>query len=417
VRERVARAICAVLCLWSARAGGQSVERLTLDQALKRALARNPDVLVAASEVRRAEALIIQARSSAFPTLLPAGTYTRIDHARRFMGNTALAANQWGATAPLTLPLIAPRAWADWAHARDDHRVAQLDAAQVRRQIAIAVANAYLAVIAQQRTLALAKVSRDNAAAHADYTRQRATAGAVSELDDVRAQEQLHTTQAQLETVSSALAQAREALGLLVAGDRPVDAAEEPRFALPGPSDQPDQREDILWLRMRQTAARNQVRDSYVDYLPRLIGEFTPIFTEPPTFIQPRWGWQLQLTLVLPLYDGGLRRGQRLARGALLDEATDTLIGQLRAASSEVRLARLTIAMADTRVREAKQAALLARRALEISVLRYRQGATTNIEVIDAERQARQADFAAALADDNAQQTRLDLLAASGGFP
>ena len=47
----------------------------------------------------------------------------------------------------------------------------------------------------------------------------------------------------------------------------------------------------------------------------------------------------------------------------------------------------------------------------------YRAGATTNIEVIDAERQARDAESQVALAEDAARQARLDLLVATGAFP
>ena len=44
-------------------------------------------------------------------------------------------------------------------------------------------------------------------------------------------------------------------------------------------------------------------------------------------------------------------------------------------------------------------------------------GANTNIEVIDAERTALDANTNAAVAEDAARQARFDLLAASGRFP
>jgi outer membrane protein TolC len=49
--------------------------------------------------------------------------------------------------------------------------------------------------------------------------------------------------------------------------------------------------------------------------------------------------------------------------------------------------------------------------------LAYHAGATTNIEVIDAERRARDADSAVIIAEDNVRQARLDLLVAAGQFP
>jgi multidrug efflux system outer membrane protein len=395
----------------------QELERLTLDQAIQRALARNTNVLVAAAEVRRAEGLVVQARSASLPTLYPQGTYTRLDHDRKFMNFVALSANQWGATAPLAVPLIAPQAWAQWAHALDDRQVAVLNVAQVRRQVAIAVANAYLTVITQRRLVEVAVLSRDNAASHAAYTKQQSTAGVVSELDAVRAQQQLHTTEAQLQLATLSLMQSREALGLLVAGERPIDAAAPPEFRLPRAWTRFDRRSDFVWMRMRQTAAHNQLDDAYTEYLPYLAGVFEPIYTQPPTFTQPRWGWQLQLSLVIPIYDGGLRHSRRLLRSALLDETNVSLEDMLRTGRSDMRLGYESLEHADARVAETKEAATLARRALEISTLRYRQGATTNIEVIDAEQQARQSDLSAALAEDNALQIRLNLLSAAGDFP
>jgi outer membrane protein TolC len=59
----------------------------------------------------------------------------------------------------------------------------------------------------------------------------------------------------------------------------------------------------------------------------------------------------------------------------------------------------------------------LAHEALDLASQAYRAGATSNLEVIDAERRARDADTAAVIADDNARQARLDLLAAAGQFP
>jgi len=153
------RAALVLLVLALARpAAAQELERLTLEQAVQRAVARNTNVLIAAAEVRQAEGLVAQARAGALPTLFPAGTYTRIDHDRKFQDFTALHASQWGASAPLAVPLIAPQPWAEWAHALDDKHAAILNVRQVQRQVAIAVANAYLTVITKRRLVEVAKV-------------------------------------------------------------------------------------------------------------------------------------------------------------------------------------------------------------------------------------------------------------------
>ena len=54
---------------------------------------------------------------------------------------------------------------------------------------------------------------------------------------------------------------------------------------------------------------------------------------------------------------------------------------------------------------------------MDITNVSFRAGAATNIEVIDAERAARDADTAVAVAEDTLRRARLDLLTALGRFP
>jgi outer membrane protein TolC len=121
--------------------------------------------------------------------------------------------------------------------------------------------------------------------------------------------------------------------------------------------------------------------------------------------------------LSFPLVEGGLRRGQSRERAALVAEARSQYEGLLRQTRSDIRVAVEEIRRADQAVQSAARAAKLAHEALGLADLAYRAGATTNLEVIDAERRARDADTAAVIADDNARQARLDLLAAAGQFP
>ena len=64
-----------------------------------------------------------------------------------------------------------------------------------------------------------------------------------------------------------------------------------------------------------------------------------------------------------------------------------------------------------------RQAAENALEALRITEIAYRAGATTNIEVVQAQQTARNAEIEAAVAEDRLRQARLDLLVALGQFP
>ena len=95
---------------------------------------------------------------------------------------------------------------------------------------------------------------------------------------------------------------------------------------------------------------------------------------------------------------------------------TNLLAGE-RQASSEVR-AGYAVSERLVKVAEAtRQAAALAKEARDLAALAYREGATTNLELLDAERRAREAQSAAIVAEDAVRQNRLELLVAAGLFP
>ncbi|HXH05828.1 MAG TPA: TolC family protein, partial [Vicinamibacterales bacterium] len=88
-----------------------------------------------------------------------------------------------------------------------------------------------------------------------------------------------------------------------------------------------------------------------------------------------------------------------------------------RQARAEVRAAWAAVRSTERALESARQAAAQAAEVLQITDVAFRAGATTNIEVIDAQRRARDAETAAAIAEDAVRRARLDLLVATGRFP
>jgi outer membrane protein TolC len=432
MRELPACAAVALALSVSLPAAGQ--EKVTLADAVKRATERNPSAQTALAEIRRAEALAMEARAAWLPSVIGTGVYTRLDDDRTFAGSPATATTP--ATPPrviapkdsisgsiaLTVPLIVPQKWAAWSHAKDQVEVAQLGTADIKRTVAVATARAYLAVIAQKRVVEVNGRARDANKAHFDFAQQRFTGGVGNKIDAVRARQELATSEAQLQQSLGGLVKAREALGVLVATDVPIDTADDVSLGDAPPlaaalGDARSRRPDIKLLEKRVDAAEHTVRDDWTDYSPFLTGVVQPFYQNPPSLTLPLTGWQAQLILTVPFYDGGLRYGQARERASLRDEAKLAVEATLRQARSEVRGAFESLKRADDALLAARQAADLAKQALDLATIAYTAGATTNIEVIDAERRARDAETAAVIAEDGARQARLDLLAASGRFP
>jgi outer membrane protein TolC len=178
-----------------------------------------------------------------------------------------------------------------------------------------------------------------------------------------------------------------------------------------------ENRADVVVLQSRLTATKHARRDDYTDYLPTLIGTFEPFYQNPPTIDYPKTGWQLGLALTFPIYEGGLRYGQEKERKNLEYEARDNLESGKQQARSDVRTAFDALNRAERSLSDARAAASLAKQALDLSVLSYKAGASTNIEVIDAQRVSRDADSAVVLAQNSERQALFDLLVSSGRLP
>jgi outer membrane protein TolC len=123
------------------------------------------------------------------------------------------------------------------------------------------------------------------------------------------------------------------------------------------------------------------------------------------------------MVFTVPLFDAGQRRGQARERGALVDVIRAARLNAERQAGSEIRTAREAVAATERALQYARVAAEQANEVLRITDVAFREGATTNIEVVDAQRRARDAETAAAIAEDAVRRARLELLVATGRFP
>jgi len=438
--------VLALLLAPAARAQGPAaganpaVPSVDFDEAVRRAAQFSTSAVFAAQEVRRAEALLEETRSGALPYLSANGTYTRIDHERKqsvLVPAGPLPGPVTGATVrtipidatqgslALSVPLFAPSRWYQWSHASDQLDVARASQADVRRLVTLLAARAYLTIIAQKRLIDVSVRAVENAAAHYDYAHVRRQGGIGNALDEARAAQQLATAQAQLEGALAGLEQAQEALGIATGANAPLDTRGEPD--LTGGPASPEEgvhlaeqsRTDVLLAQERAQAAHRVTRDSWADWAPTLglsAQAYHQSYASATTEANGN-GWQAQLVLSFPIWEGGLRTGQLHERQALETESKVQLDGTLEQARSDVRIAYASLLHAAASLDQNRRAADSARFALNLVTQAFQAGATTSLDVTDAERTARDADTSAVVAEDGVRQSRLSLLAAVGRFP
>jgi outer membrane protein TolC len=413
-----------ILIAASASAQELPLEKITFDEAVQRAIANNPTVEQAAAGILRAEGILQQVRSFSLPLVDAALTTTTIGPVQEFAGESINPRTQLRTAFGVSMPLLAAARWAQSAQARDQVVVAQRSAEEVRRQVAVATAQAYLAVIARRRVLELNERSRDNARAHFDYARQRFEGGVGSRLNALRAEQEFSSDEARVEGARLLVRRAQEALGVLVAADGAVDAAAEPTFDIP-PDAVPSsaspawlvERADVRLLNARTAAAERVVNDSWKDYLPEATGSVAPQFLTPSGLFVPSRSWAASIVFAVPIFDSGQRRGLRREREALLGSVRAERADLERRARAEVRAALEAVRLSELALQRSQAAAEQGNEVVRITDIAFRAGATTNIEVLDAQRRARDAETQSAIAEDELRQAKLDLLVAIGRFP
>jgi outer membrane protein TolC len=431
VRERPGRArllyLAAAAALAAALAGAGSAagqaapapQRLGFAEAVARAIEHNPGVREAAQAIVRAEALLTQARSALLPTLYAGAGTVVLDAARGFDGQVTQPRTQTSLDATLAVPVLSAAGWAEKNRAADEVKIAGLSSAETRREVAVAAAQAYIAVIAARRQREIAERNLETARALEEYARARLDAGKGSRLNHVRSVQERASAETLLGAADLAVRRAEEALGVVLFLDGPAEADGDPDLAAAVPPSSDawiDERPDVRLATAQQQAADRLARASWTLRVPTLGAAFTPQYVTPAGLFEPARTWRVVFQAQLPLFDRSLAATKRL-RAADRDSALIRLEALRLQARSELRVASEAVSHNEQMVTSARVAAENADEALRITQIAYRAGATSNIEVVQAQQGARNAEIGLAVAEDRLRLARLDLLVALGQFP
>lgn len=402
------------------RAQPVAINTMTFDEAIQRSLARNPTVAQAEASITRAEAILEQTRALTLPHVTAGIDSITLDTATGFEAGVIQPRHQVTFRGEASVPVFAPARWAARTQARDQIEVAARASAAVRQQVAVATAQAYLAVITAQRQIDVEDRALENARAHLDYAQRRLEGGAGSRLSVVRADQEVRGGEARQELARLALRQAQEALGVLLAEDGPIGVVDEPSFDVPAVVEEPtwvSRRPDLVAQGAVIRAAERVVRDSWKDVAPFAEASFDPEYVAPSGLFQRSQSWRFTVSVTQPLFQGGLQRAVTRERETLFDASKLTLTGLEIQARAEVRLARESVTSFERILGSRRRAAEQAAEVLSITTTAFEVGATTNIEVIDAQRSLHDLEIMVSQAQDAVQRSRLDLLVAIGQFP
>jgi len=406
-----------------------------LDRLVEEALAQNSDVLVAAARVEEAGALLGLAQSGLRPQveasasagrslsssatgLLPPGVPRERDNTRAALG-VSYEIDVFGRL----------RAATGAARAELAASVAVRDA--VRLSLAARVARSYGALVALDAQVEVTHrvlASREESLA---LNRRRREAGVISDFDLRQFEAETATVRAQLpplerdrdvEEAALAVLVGRSPRAVLEDGiERPQGAQAQPVAAMVPqglPSELLLRRPDLVEAEQRLIAANARVAAARAAYFPSITlsgvlgsesAELSDLFTGPAGI------WSIVAGLAQPIYAGGRLDAQRDAARSRERAALAQYQGAIRNAFGEVRQALVTQARA--RESYAAQSARVGalQETVRLARLRYANGVTSQLELLDAERGLLAAETARIEALRAQRAAVADLFRALGG--
>jgi multidrug efflux system outer membrane protein len=370
-----------------------------LTRLTREALEANLDVRMASARVQRARALRREAAFELAPVVTAAGGYARQRTASASFGFDVPDRDLWDAELRASWEIdvfgrIRSRVRGQGAL----HEASQEGLRDIQRLLAAELATAYYALRGAEERLGVAEQNAENQRGTVQYIRDLLEAGRGTAFDTERAQALLSSTLAGIPQLRSQAASARHRIAVLV-GRSPAalgDALNSPGALPVLPDTLAGVSVELLRARPDVVAAERQlaaetafVGAARAEYLPRLTIGGTAGFTANTLDSLGRSGSGRYLVgpmITWPAFNlGRVKAGVDAARATQL-EARSRYELVLLLAEEEVATAYSDYAGARAQVDLLAEAAGASERAAELARLRFTEGVTDYLPVLDAER-------------------------------
>jgi multidrug efflux system outer membrane protein len=401
----------------------------TLNELVASSRTRNAEMLLAAARVREAEAVLREAGALYVPEVTGGAAASRSRVSTRSLPAPApgtVNREQYQALASTSFELDF---WGRFARANEAAQAillsSQLSQDTVSLTLAGATAQAYFALRSLDAQIAVLdntlKVRRDSLA----IVRSRAQAGLTSDLDVYQAEGALSDALVERADAQRQRALLERQLGVLT-GRLDLKLAPGDLFALPLaptppaglPSDLLERRPDIRSAEQNLVAANAQIGLVRAALFPSiaLTASLGAQSAELSTLLSSGAGiWSIGFALAQPIFDGGRREARVEQAQARREQA---LAGYQRSVETAFREVADAIVNVEESARNEEQLRLrleAARKALELSTLRYESGYSAYIEVLDAQRTANLAELVFVRNRQARLAFSVDLMKALGG--
>lgn len=301
--------------------------------------------------------------------------------------------------------------------AKRNVQASKLTLEEQKRQLALAVAKALVAVVTAERVSELNRSGLRNALERLDLTKKRQALGAANGLDLVRSEQDATTARQTLLTGDESLRQAREALGLALGFSEAVgvtqgatlDGWDKTISAMCKPADNLEARSDLMAAKKRLEVAERAVTDAKYAFVPTITAQSAISTTTVDTGAAPNTTWNIQGVLTIPIWDGGMRYGALRDTNAQVDQAEMKVVQIRRQAELALTQAKRQVTVAEGQRDVANDTRKLAVETDRLTRRSYQEGRGTSLELVTAAQALRDAEINLATREFTVVQARLQL--------
>ena len=377
---------------------------LSLDEAIALAMEHNPQVGAAEQGVELAKGHLLQALSYTHPRFeVSSSRMTPVDLPAFSFQSSGTA---WETDFSLSQPLYTGGALSKGIRAADDYVKGAAGAYQrTQQQIAYAVRQAYYRVLTAGEQVKVSEEVVGSAEEHLRIAKLRYEAGVAPQFDVLSAEAYVARVEQGLIAAQTDLSIAREALSTVLG----VHVNQDTRLTTPPAAEVPEAdpealkaealagRSDLLSAKAAVSAgaallaaargARQPTVTAAASYALRPSTTISgDLFGSPGTeFVVSQNSGNIILVANWSLYNGGQVTGEIRAAAAQLRQAEKGLASLQLQVGLDVTSAYLMLQSAAAQVKAAQKEVDQAREAHRIAGLRYQEGVSTSVEVLDAE--------------------------------
>ncbi|HOB62156.1 MAG TPA: efflux transporter outer membrane subunit [Candidatus Competibacteraceae bacterium] len=290
-----------------------------------------------------------------------------------------------------------------WGKLRNASAAAQaqlLATEQAKRTVILSlvslVANSYVQLLNYDKQLAVTRATLETRSESVRINGLRLQAGLIGELDYQQAVAEYQNAAVQVPLLERQIAQQENAISLLL-GRNPGKIARGPtldQLALPQvpaglPSDLLERRPDILDAEQQLIAANALIGVAKAAFYPNisLTGLLGTASTElSDLFDGPSKTWQFAGQLTQPIFTGGTLTGQLQAAEAVQQQALLNYQKVIQKAFAEVDDSLIAVSTMRTQLQDQQAQVNALQRYLDLATLRYQNGYSDYLTVVDAER-------------------------------